>query len=80
MTTTPQTRPRLTPREHSVLRLLAEGLTAKEMARRLGVSPRTVGKHQENLYRKLRTSDRLTAVLRGYALGLLAFPITARHD
>jgi DNA-binding NarL/FixJ family response regulator len=65
---------RLTPRELTVLTLIAEGLTAAAAARRLGVSPRTVAKHQQNLYRKLGTSDRLVTVLRGQALGLLASP------
>lgn len=61
---------RLTPREQEILVLLAEGLTARAMARRLGLSPRTVNKHQENLYRKLGTSDRLSTVLSGQRLGL----------
>jgi len=61
---------RITPREHEVLVLLGEGLTARAVARRLGLSPRTVNKHQENLYRKLGTSDRLSTVLRGQRLGL----------
>jgi DNA-binding NarL/FixJ family response regulator len=46
-----------------VLQLLAEGLPAKVIARRLGVATRTVSKHLENMYRKLGTSDRLTTVL-----------------
>jgi DNA-binding CsgD family transcriptional regulator len=63
---------RLTPRELAVLSLLADGLTAVAIGRRLGISPRTVTKHQEHLYRKLRASDRLAAVLTGQGLGLLA--------
>lgn len=63
---------RVTPRELAVLVLMAEGLTAASIARRLGVTPSTVTKHQENLYRKLETSDRLTTVLRAYAAGLLS--------
>ncbi|WP_410608298.1 response regulator transcription factor [Amycolatopsis sp. lyj-109] len=65
---------RLTPREQDVLNLLCEGLTAAAMARRLGVSPRTVTKHQERLYRKLGTSDRLGTVLRAQRLGIAATP------
>ncbi|WP_344361163.1 helix-turn-helix transcriptional regulator [Streptomyces gobitricini] len=61
----------LTPRETAVLRTLAEGLPATAMARRLGVSVRTVHKHLQNLYRKLGTADRLGTVLRAQELGLL---------
>lgn len=68
---------RLTPREHTVLNLLGEGLSAKAMARRLAISPRTVTKHQETLYRKLETSDRLMTVLRAQALGLLPLPVVS---
>jgi DNA-binding NarL/FixJ family response regulator len=61
----------LTPREHAVLTLLADALTAGAIARRLGISKRTVHKHVQNLYRKLGTSDRLSAVLYAHAHGLL---------
>ncbi|GAA2021894.1 hypothetical protein GCM10009740_08390 [Terrabacter terrae] len=61
----------LTPREHVVLRLMAAGSTAEAIAARLAISPRTVHKHQEHLYRKLRASDRLSAVLAAQRLGLL---------
>jgi DNA-binding CsgD family transcriptional regulator/uncharacterized membrane protein len=62
---------RLTPRELAVLGLLADGMTAEAIGRRLGISGRTVHKHTENLYRKLAAGDRLTAVLRAQTLGLL---------
>lgn len=61
----------LTGRELTVLELLSEGLTAIAIARRLGITARTVGKHQEHLYTKLHTRDRLAAVLRAQRLGLL---------
>lgn len=61
----------LTRRELYVLRYLAAGLTAETIARRLSVSPATVRKHLQNLYAKLGTSDRLSAVIRGRDLGLL---------
>ena len=63
--------PLLTPREAVVLAMLAEGSTVTAISRRLLISPRTVHKHQENLYRKLTAVDRLSAVLRGQELGLL---------
>ncbi|GGN46568.1 DNA-binding NarL/FixJ family response regulator [Actinoplanes campanulatus] len=61
----------LTPRELAVLRLLAQGWTAVAIGRRLAIHPCTVSKHQQNLYRKLGTNDRLTTVLHAQMLGLL---------
>ncbi|WNV88525.1 LuxR C-terminal-related transcriptional regulator [Umezawaea sp. Da 62-37] len=62
---------RLTQRELTVLHLLAEGLTADSIARRLDISPRTVHRHLQHLYRKLGTTDRLATVLHAKSLGLL---------
>jgi DNA-binding CsgD family transcriptional regulator len=62
---------RLTQRELTVLAVLAEGLTADAIARRLEISPRTVHRHLQHLYRKLGTTDRLATVLRAKSLGLL---------
>jgi DNA-binding NarL/FixJ family response regulator len=67
--------PRLTCRQAQILGLLATGLTAEAISRRLGISRRTVTKHQELLYRRLGTSDRLTTVLRAQLLGLVEPPI-----
>ncbi|WP_190015103.1 helix-turn-helix transcriptional regulator [Streptomyces lucensis] len=64
----------LTPRETTVLLLLAEALTADAVGRRLGISARTVHKHVENIYRKLGTRDRVGTVLRAQQLGLVAPP------
>lgn len=61
----------LTLREMSILTLLSKGLTADDLARRLGISPRTPGKHLEHMYRKLDVHDRLMAVQRAYEPGLL---------
>lgn len=61
----------LTERERDVLRLMAEGLIAQAIGHRLGVSARTVAKHQERIYRKLDTCDRLTTVLRAQEVGLV---------
>jgi DNA-binding CsgD family transcriptional regulator len=67
---------RLTGREIAVLSLLAEGLTAIAISRRLHISPRTVSKHQEHLYAKLHAPDRLTAVLKAQQAGL----VLQRHE
>jgi DNA-binding CsgD family transcriptional regulator len=61
----------LTSREMSILTLLSKGLTAEGLARRLNISPRTVGKHLEHIYRKLEVRDRLMAVQTAHELGLL---------
>ncbi|WP_432493443.1 response regulator transcription factor [Kineococcus gypseus] len=61
----------LTARETAVLALLADGLTARAIAHRLGTSPRTVHKHLEHLYRKIGVGDRLVAVRTARAMGLL---------
>ncbi|MGW0333426.1 response regulator transcription factor [Streptomyces sp. NPDC003011] len=64
----------LTPRETTVLFLLAEALTATAMGRRLGISERTVHKHVASIYRKLGTHDRVSTVLRAQRLGLVPAP------
>lgn len=44
---------RLTPREHEVLQMAAEGLTSSHIGNVLSISPRTVEMHRANLMRKL---------------------------
>ena len=61
----------LTGRELTVLLCLADGLTAGAIAHRLGCSVRTVGKHSENIHRKLGVRDRLSAVLEAQRRGIL---------
>lgn len=51
--------PRLTPRETEVLRLVAKGLSAKQIARRLDLSHRTVENHVQATLRKLQMSNRI---------------------
>ncbi|HEX8496135.1 MAG TPA: LuxR C-terminal-related transcriptional regulator [Actinomycetales bacterium] len=63
--------PTLTPRELEVLTLLSTGCSATAIGHRLGISALTVRKHLENTYRKLGTSDRLTAVDLARRLGML---------
>jgi LuxR family maltose regulon positive regulatory protein len=52
----------LTPRELDVLALLARGLTNKEIAQQLVITPGTVRQHTNNLYKKLKVNNRLQAV------------------
>jgi DNA-binding NarL/FixJ family response regulator len=53
---------RLTERESDVLRLVVEGLTARQIAGRLVLSPRTVENHVQNVLRKLRLHSRAALV------------------
>jgi HD-GYP domain-containing protein (c-di-GMP phosphodiesterase class II) len=61
----------LTAREVEILRLLARGLLNKEIARRLGVSPKTVDNHVQHIYAKLGVSSRAAAGLFATEHGLL---------
>ncbi|HEX5307541.1 MAG TPA: response regulator transcription factor [Solirubrobacteraceae bacterium] len=57
---------RLTPREREVLRLIALGHTSVEIAKKLGLSPRTIETHRARIHRKLKLETR--AELVHYAL------------
>ena len=50
--------PWVTVREREGGRMVAEGLTDREIADRLGISPRTVDRHLRNLFQKLQVSNR----------------------
>ena len=52
----------LTPREREVLTVAAEGLTAKQIAERLGVRERTITTHLGRIYGKLGVGGRIAAV------------------
>ena len=49
-------------REREVLKLLAEGLSVKEIAARLNLSVKTVDAHKSNLMRKIDVHDRTELV------------------
>ena len=53
----------LTPRQREILDLVACGLTDAQIAHRLELSPRTVGKHLQRLYAQLRVSGRAAAAV-----------------
>lgn len=57
----------LTDREIRVLRLAALGRTNSAIARALDISPRTVAKHLEHIYRKLDVNSRTSAVFAALA-------------
>jgi two-component system nitrate/nitrite response regulator NarL len=62
----------LTPREHDVLRLLAEGLGNKQIAERLGMTEHTAKFHVHTILGKLQTQSRTEAVVKAARLGLVA--------
>jgi HD-GYP domain-containing protein (c-di-GMP phosphodiesterase class II) len=61
----------LTAREIEVLRLVARGLSNREIAERLVIAPKTVGNHVEHIYAKIGASTRATASLFALRHGLL---------
>ena len=61
----------LTPRELEILKLIEQGLSNKEIAQKLVISPQTVKRHASNIYSKLGISGRVKAVAQAKALGIL---------
>lgn len=62
----------LTEREIEVLRLIARGSTTKEIARALGIAPKTADNHIQNLYPKIGVRTRAGATLFAIERGLAA--------
>jgi NarL family two-component system response regulator YdfI len=63
--------PKLTEREHQVLRRAAEGERSKEIAVGLGITERTVKSHLSSIYNKLGVDSRAAAVAEAAKRGLL---------
>jgi DNA-binding NarL/FixJ family response regulator len=61
----------LTAREIEVVRLVANGLTNRAVADRLGISEKTVARHLSNIFTKLGLSSRAAATAYAYRQGLL---------
>jgi len=61
----------LSRREQEVLRLMAEGLSNEEIARKLYLSKNTLKAHTQNIYSKLDVHSRMQAVNKARDLGLL---------
>jgi HD-GYP domain-containing protein (c-di-GMP phosphodiesterase class II) len=61
----------LTVREIEVLRLVARGLSTKQIAERLIITPKTAGNHIEHVYAKIDATNRATASLFAVQHGLL---------
>lgn len=67
----PERQAPLTPREHEVLALVAQGFPNKRIARELGVSEKTVKAHVGRILAKLGVADRTQAALYAVREGLL---------
>ena len=61
----------LTRREQEVLALVAEGMTNREIGKRLFISEKTASVHLSNLMTKLNVSSRTEAVTVAHRRGLL---------
>lgn len=61
----------LTSRELEVLALLARGLSNRQIAERLMITPKTAGNHVEHIYTKIDASNRAGAALFAVRHGLL---------
>ena len=62
----------MTPREHEILCLIAEGLSNREIGERLFVSENTVKTHSSRVFEKLGVNRRVQAVQKARELGLIA--------
>jgi HD-GYP domain-containing protein (c-di-GMP phosphodiesterase class II) len=70
----------LTPREAEVLRLLARGLSSRDIAARLTIAPKTARNHIEHIYAKTGATSRVTASLFAMHHGLLPEEPAAETD
>jgi DNA-binding NarL/FixJ family response regulator len=62
----------MTAREVEVLRLLARGLSNKEIAQQLLITPKTAGSHVEHIYAKIEATSRAQAGLYAMKHGLMS--------
>lgn len=62
---------RITGREKQVLRLIVKGMTNKEIATELRISPHTVARHLQKIFIKLGVLDRFEASDKAQQMGIL---------
>ncbi|WP_339827085.1 helix-turn-helix transcriptional regulator [uncultured Parasphingorhabdus sp.] len=72
--------PVLTAREHEILEYIAQGLSTKEVAQHVGIAPRTVDKHVENIRLKLRAKNRTHMIACAVVEGLLEVEEDEREE
>jgi LuxR family maltose regulon positive regulatory protein len=61
----------LSPRERTILEMIGDGKSNKEIARTLEIAPETVKSHVKNIFAKLAVDKRAQAVARAQSLGLV---------
>jgi DNA-binding NarL/FixJ family response regulator len=66
-----QSKSELTPRETTVLRLIAQGKKSREIASALGISERTVCQHKANIFSRLQIHHRADAIMYAIRKGLV---------
>jgi DNA-binding CsgD family transcriptional regulator len=64
-----QAEPSLTPRQRELLGLVAAGWTNRRIGRQLGITEGTVRSHLENVFERLRVTNRTAAVARAFPDG-----------
>ena len=64
-------RANMTPRETHVVKLVSAGLSNKQIARRLGISEKTVRNHLSRAFHKLGATNRTEAVMNAMRMGML---------
>jgi DNA-binding CsgD family transcriptional regulator len=64
----------LSSREEEILQLVATGMTNREIAQRLTISPNTVKVHLSNIYEKIQVASRTEATLYGIEHGIVDVP------
>ena len=64
----------LTPRQTQILQLVAEGLTNREIAQRLGLSERTVDRHVSDTLTRIDVPTRAAATAFAISHGLIVLP------
>ncbi len=62
---------KLSAKETEVLQHISTGLNYKEIADNLAISPSTVRKHTENIYKKLNVHNKIEAISKGHELNLI---------
>src|SRR5205085_4304762 len=73
-------RPDLSARELEILRLLATGVSNKQIAQQLVISPNTVKVHLRNIFSKIGAASRTEAALYAMREGLVQISVAERVD